>query len=1083
MPQFGVLGSLTVHHAGEALVVPSGRARVLLGALIVHPGAAHSVDELVDLVWGEAPPRTAVTALHGHVSRLRKALGDATLRTTPGGYLLAVGADQVDSGRFRAMVVRAQREKDADARCVLLREALGLWRGRALADFCYEPFAQPEIAVLEEMRVTAIEDAVEADLAVGRHGVLIGELQALVRSHPLRERLWAHLMIALYRAGRQAEALAAFRVARQRMADELGVDPGPALRELETAILRHDAALVAPIPMYEQKLARSDAPIVRRAGRADAEFVGRSAELGRLHAILGRVTTERRPALLTVVGEPGVGKSRLSGEFVCGVRDRVTLLAGQCEPDVEATYAPLHQLLAQVRAGADDPARHLLAGLEEALDGGTAVEGRVIDAAATRLFASLAARRPVVLVLEDIHWAQPALLDLLEAVSANAGAAVMTLCLARPELAGVRPSFGSGAPGAVTVGLGPLSPAEVRRMVLDVAEAGASAGAVDEIVSVAQGNPFFAMQLVAWAGEAAGSPWPLPPAVRTLLANRIGGLGPGELAVVQCAAIAGRDFSLDAVTALRPTDARPTVARHLGALQRRQLVQPTSHGYQFRHHLIHRTAYVAMDPGIRARLHEQYADWLTAGGGVGPASADETIGYHLERAHGDLRALGTRDEHAARLGVRAATHLAAAGRRAYSRFDGSGAASLMTRALRLLPHGDPQRPQLLLDASRFLRSAGRTQEAVTTLLETIDRAQDAGDVVVQWRARLELSFLRGCVVMSDRAGEEALRVAGQAVAALTPLRDDEGLAFAWLQIGQAREALGELTRAGTAYRRARRHAQLTPGRSSGGTIAWGLAAVLLDGPTPVPAAITRCRELVDWKGHPIAVVMLPLAELHALHGDLAQARAVLAQAAWMIREWSTRRPPLFLALTGARVELAAGQFEKAEQYSRQGLELGASLGGDEADIANALVLAQSLCRQGRIDEADGVLATYASVASGQDAGQAATWNAVRAELRAHHRAWADAVELASRAVASVDRTGLFNLRAELRLTLAAALRGAGDAAGASRAATQALRLFEAKGNNAGLARARDLLARVAPPTAEDAEERPRPGKAAGRRPR
>lgn len=1064
MLQFGVLGSLTVHRAGEALVLPSGRARMLLGALIVRSGAALSVDELVDMLWGERPPRTAMTALHGYVSRLRKTLGDGPLQTTPAGYLLTIEADQVDSGRFRAMIVQAHREMEAAVRSGLLREALGLWRGPALVDFCYEPFAQSDIAALDEMRVTAIEDAIEADLAAGRHGALVGELQGLVRLHPLRERLWAQLMIALYRGGRQAEALGAYRGARERMVDDLGVEPGPALRELETAILRQDAGLVAPVPLPERGLARLDGPVVRRVDRADGQFVGRGGELDRLHEILGRVTAGRFPALLSVVGEPGVGKSRLAAEFAATVRERVTLLTGRCEPDVEATYAPVHQLLTQVRVGPNDPAWPHVARLREALDGGIAVVGRLIDAAATRLFASLARQRPVLLVLEDIHWAQPGLLDLVEAVSANAEAAVMTLCLARPELAAVRPSFGSRAAGAVSIELGPMSPTEVRRVVLDVTEPGVSAGVVDEIVSVAEGNPFFALQLVAWGGDPSGPARSMPPAVRTLLAHRIGQLGPGELTVVQCAAIAGREFSIDAMRALVPADAVTTVERHLGALERRQLVQATSHGYEFRHHLIHRTAYLAMDPDTRARLHEQYATWLTAEGGADPPSVDEIIGYHYEQAHDNVKALGLRDQHARGLGVCAAARLAAAGRRASGRVDMAGAANLMTRALRLLPHDDPQRLALTLDAVLPLRTAGRTQEAVTTALEAVDLAQSAGDVVNEWRARLELAFVRG-FLLGHRTGDETMRIAEKAVAALSPMGDDQGLAYAWVIIGQMSEPLGELTRAATAYRRALHHARRSPSTVNAGQAAWGLAAVLLDGPTPVLEAIPRCRELVDWRGNTIAGVLIPLSGLHALNADFDEARAVLARAAGIFRDWGMRRPPIYIAHALGRVELAAGAPDVAERLAREGLALGVSVGGDETDGANALVLAESLCRQGSFDEAEEVVRVYAAATPDQDVGRAAEWNAVRAEIRTHRREWAEAVELASLAVAAVDRTDLFNLRGELRLPLAAALRGAGDAAGANRATDEALRVFEAKGNVVGLAKARDLLGRDAPQTA------------------
>ncbi len=865
MLQLGVLGPLTVERDGRALAVPAGRARVLLGALIVSPGAVVSMDELVDRLWGEAPPRTAMTALHGHVSRLRKALGDRALQTTPTGYLLAVDPDQIDSGRFRTKVAEAQQQTVSSSRSRLLREALGLWRGQALADFAYEPFVQSEIAALEEMRVTAIEDAIEADLAVGRHSALIGELQGLVRLHPLRERLCGQLMIALYRSGRQAEALTAYRQARARMVNELGVDPGPALRALEAAILRHDPALVAPTPEPERVDARP--AVVPRADRADADFVGRDAELERLSATLARVGARGRTALLTVVGEPGVGKSRLASEFAARVGPRGTLLTAQCEPDVEATYAPVHQLLKQVPVETDDPATHLVDDLLEALRGGTSAAAGVIARAAIRLLRSLAAQRPVVVVLEDIHWAQPGLLELIEDVAANAEAAVMLLCLARPEVLDVRPTLASRDVHAEFVQLGPLASASVRQLVLDVAEPGASPGAVDEIVSTAAGNPLFAMQLVAWSGEARASAPSMPPAVRTLLAGRVGGLGPGELAVLQSAAIVGREFSVEAVAALMPTEAASTVERHCKALARRVLVQRTSHGHRFRHDLIHRSTYVAMDPGLRARLHEKHANWLTADGRADLASADELIGYHFEQAHDNLKTLGARGEHARRLGNRAAAHLGAAGRAAFLRADITGAANLLSRALRL-PSDGPQRLALLRDAGRPLRASGRTADAIAVFLEAIERASDIGDVVVEWRSRLELAFLRAYTTSGDDGDAEMLRVAEKAVAALTATQDDEGLASAWQMIAFARGSFGDLNRAGIAFRRARRHALRIPSSPYDAGIAWGMAGVLLEGPTPADVAITRCRELLGYRGQIQPGVMFDLAVLLAMRNGV-----------------------------------------------------------------------------------------------------------------------------------------------------------------------------------------------------------------------
>ena len=219
------------------------RERKLLAILLVHANEVVSTDRLVHELWGDDPPKTAVPALHNAVSRLRKALGDTVVQTRSPGYTLEVSAGELDAARFEQLLAEAvgSPEQAADR----LREALALWRGPALADFAYEPFAQSAIARLEELHIVAIEDRIEADLALGRHDVLVGELGSLIIDHPFRERLRRQLMVALYRAGRQADALGAYQDARRMLSDELGVDPSPALKELERAILQHDPSLAA----------------------------------------------------------------------------------------------------------------------------------------------------------------------------------------------------------------------------------------------------------------------------------------------------------------------------------------------------------------------------------------------------------------------------------------------------------------------------------------------------------------------------------------------------------------------------------------------------------------------------------------------------------------------------------------------------------------------------------------------------------------------------------------------------------------------------------------------------------------------
>ena len=244
---FRILGPLEVMHEGRALPVAGARQRELLALLLLEAGRVVSSDRLMDELWGARQPAAGATALRVRVSQLRKALraGGEVLATRAPGYALLVAARGLDLWRFERGLTEGERAAgdDPGAPVDALASALGEWRGAPLSDVAYAPFAQAAIVRLEELRASALELRIEAELALGRHAHLIGELQGLVGEHPLRERLWAQLMTALYRDGRQAEALAAYRAARERLIDEIGIEPGPELRALEARILAQDPAL------------------------------------------------------------------------------------------------------------------------------------------------------------------------------------------------------------------------------------------------------------------------------------------------------------------------------------------------------------------------------------------------------------------------------------------------------------------------------------------------------------------------------------------------------------------------------------------------------------------------------------------------------------------------------------------------------------------------------------------------------------------------------------------------------------------------------------------------------------------------
>jgi predicted ATPase/DNA-binding SARP family transcriptional activator len=407
-----LLGPLEVHVSGEPVQFEGAKQRALFTVLALRAPEAVPTDELVEVLWGDEPPAGAGQALQKQISRLRHRLGGGSeLRHRPAGYALEIDPEAVDTHRFEAMVERARVEllqSDAVRAGADLRAALALWRGPALADHRADEFALRDIARLEEMRVEAVEERLAADLASGRDADLIGEIQALVAEHPLRERLRAHLMLALYRAGRQAEALETMREGRKLLVDELGIEPGPELRRLERMILAHDPELTADRPV-----ATLAAPLPAPPNAT----IGRAGELAEVAALVVRPDVR----LVTLVGPGGVGKTRLAIDAAWAVVDRFPggavhvvldgvedagVLAAEAASAlgvVAATPEELGEQLGRATRGA--PALLILDGVERFLDDADQV-GRLL-AAVPNLTVLTTSRAAMRLTAEHCYPVQP----------------------------------------------------------------------------------------------------------------------------------------------------------------------------------------------------------------------------------------------------------------------------------------------------------------------------------------------------------------------------------------------------------------------------------------------------------------------------------------------------------------------------------------------------------------------------------------------------------------------------------------------------------------------------------------------------
>jgi class 3 adenylate cyclase/tetratricopeptide (TPR) repeat protein len=895
---------------------------------------------------------------------------------------------------------------------------------------------------------------------------------------------------------------------------EQAANPGEVLIGEQTWRLVRDAATVEPVaplavkgkgdPVVAFRLLGVRPDILGHARHLDAPMVGRSVELGLLDGALRTAVAKSACHLALVLGPAGVGKSRLVQEFLAIVEGQGTVLRGRCVEYGEGlTYWPIAQVIRQAAAASGQAGLHgLLKGEEhaafvaEGLAGVAGTAGQTasreeVPWAVRRLFEALARGRPLIVVVDDLHWAEPALLDLLEHVARFArDAPILVVGIARPELLDDRPDWELGDPEVTAMMLEPLGEDECGRLIRNLlGGAGVSTQTAGSIAEAAGGNPLFIEELIAelidrrllvrsddrWEATADLAHVRIPASVSALLAARLDRLDVEERAVLERASVVGQVFDRRAVVALSPGPARPAVGPHLTTLVRRQLIRAEgaggadgdaatagSEGFRFRHLLIRDVTYEALPKRRRAELHERLANWLGRDDGEVLPELDEIAGHHFEQAYRYLEQLGRVGPREAELAKRAATRLASGGRRAMSRDDPPAAVNLLARALDLLPTGDPERLGSLLDLGDALAEVGELRRAHEVLAEAVDGAQLAGDRLLSARGTIALLYVRE-VTRPRGWTEQAEREAGRAIALFEQTGDRVGLANSWRVIAHVynrRFQWAELERVG---QRILRYARRAGDRRTETRILGGISASLCLGPTPAGEAVERCQRILAELGgapRPTMMVLDSLALCSAMLERFDEAERFLARADTIREELTGKLWKVGRVEFTASTYLLAGRPGDAERVLRPAYEAFARMGEKGGTLAiHAALLAEAISALGSRDEEAERLSEIAAAAAAdsEDVSAQIEWRIARATALATNGLEPAAELLARQATKLAATTDCSLVQTSALLTLARVLRLRSRQVEARQAARDALAVAGRKGDLASARAAHVLL--------------------------
>ena len=850
-----------------------------------------------------------------------------------------------------------------------------------------------------------------------------------------------------------------------------------------------------PVPAYRLVSAEGLDGWIRNEGAA---IVGRDEELAAIDQALREVAETGSARIITLIGEAGIGKSRLAREVIARAGPRARVVKGRCLAYGEGiTFWALREMVGGA-AGIqfEDSPAHAHAKLTALLPDAD-VADRLAAAmglsatpfpmhetswAVRKFFEWLARDGPAVALVDDIHWAEPALLDLLESVvGASDKAPILLLCTSRHDLLEKRPAWGEGEDSLRLV-LRPLSDAAAASIADNLlGSTGLPADVVARIVAAAEGIPLYVEQMLSmlvdtkalelrdgrWVRTPSYQDVVVPPTIKALLEARLGQLGVAERTAIEPASVIGLQFATPAVVSMTPPTIQPHVETHLQNLSRKQFVHALQVSdedaiYRFHHHLVRDTIYNGLLKRTRATLHVDFVRWADAinakrGRGM---EFEEILGYHLEQAQRYLGELGPLDETGREIGRDAARRLSSAGRRAFARGDMHAAANLLRRASALLPATDPPRLPLLPELGEVLLELGQFAEAKTVVDEATALAEGAGNRRVRAAAAIVRLLLRQYGGEQGSWSDAALQLPTDTIPELERDGANAEVARAWRLVAVVQQNSGNMGEAAASIANVVKHARLAGDQRLVTRSALGLTLSALYGPTPVPEAIAQCEALIadDLPDRQVQnLIVCKIAQLQAMNGEFDTARERCLRARAVLRDLGQGVRAASASLDLAMIELLAGDPVAAENELRPDCEMLENMGETFFQSTMTALLARAVYQQGRNDEALELTRLAERSAAADDIDAQVFWRSVRAPILGRIGSTEEAEAMARLSLELARTTELPDLHASALVALATVMRQAEHADAAQDALDQAIAIYEKKGDLASAQRARSLV--------------------------